>query len=323
METQTAPDCRGQCCLCCSYVQRGSLHGCSQPGRGRAERAGCLALLPPVSFFGVSTVERRAVLRFRQGSQALQGSGLQHSNSPPWVCTESLKCKPPAFVGRTLVWMQSVLCSKLLSAPLSKVRVTVLRATAPRKYPHKINKWWNVLMKTLGRLVGITVSFSFAWIALGCELSKQFFFKKKPQWSCFNFLTIWGNGLCHQRRGSVLIRKCSIVCSFSLELQSLKSWHLYGIMWYPAVPLQTSCNKKKKKRKTAGFSKGLFSKWIFQNLFLRRKWFGANRTRGWMLFASWLAQKLRERAAAWGSLSQAGPVPLLKSSTVVCGGPRW
>lgn len=34
-------------------------------------------------------------------------------------------------------------------------------------------------MKTLGRLVGITVSFSFAWIALGCELSKQFFFKKK------------------------------------------------------------------------------------------------------------------------------------------------
>lgn len=246
MEAQTAPDCRGQSRLWCSYIQRGSLHGCSQSAWGWAERAGCLALLPPVSFFGVSTVEQRAALRSQRGWQALQG-GLQHSSSPPWVCTESLHCKPPAFVGGTFVWMQSVLGSKLLSVPFSKVRVTVLRATALRKYPYKINKWWNVLMKTLGRLVGIPVSCSFAWIAVGCELSKQFFFKK-PQWSCFSFLTIWGNGLCHQRRGGVLIRKCSIVCSFSLELQSLKSWHLYGIMWYPVVPLQTSCNKKKKKK---------------------------------------------------------------------------
>lgn len=170
-----------------------------------------------------------------------QRRGLWPSSSPSCVCTVSKLLAASVCRENVEEWICSL--AQMFSWCSSAVRVAVLQTALLWKYCYKLRKQCNLLMNILGRLVGVTVSYSFTWIAVGCVLLKQFSFKK-PQWSCFNFLTIWGNGLCHQRRVSVHIRKCSIVCSFSLELQSLKSWHLYGITWYPEVPLQSSCNKK-------------------------------------------------------------------------------
>lgn len=180
-------------------------------------------------FLVLATWSQGAVFRCQQCSQALRSSEIRGGGYGPPV---------PLPVEE---WICSL--AQMFSRCSSAVRVAVLQTALLWKYCYKLRKQCNLLMNILGRLVGVTVSYSFTWIAVGCVLLKQFSFKK-PQWSCFNFLTIWGNGLCHQRRVSVHIRKCSIVCSFSLELQSLKSWHLYGITWYPEVPLQSSCNKK-------------------------------------------------------------------------------
>lgn len=78
-----------------------------------------------------------------------------------------------------------------------------------------------MLMLLPENLVGITVifiSFGSQWVVCFKALLFQ-----KPQRSCFNFLTIWGNGLCRQHGATVHIRQSSIVSAFSSELQSLKS----------------------------------------------------------------------------------------------------